>query len=443
MTEFAGGSDASGGPRPTELVRAAVDVLATHFFEPLATSDLLRDAWAGATAALVRAGRSRVPPPEYPADPIAAYAVHDQHFPMLEQLADGQLSLDELATAALDELLARRRDVHTLAPRGRFWCAEADPHSPAGWASRTFGMVLTEWPPMTVADVLPRGPAHQAGLRRGQLVLAINGHPAPHLRRMQAMGRLDWQPGATNELSVQAPGRTPIDLELRSELVPMPLAQVLPGPFGLLRMDGFACSPQETAALRAAFEAFEQVGALGWIIDMRWNGGGPSMHLSRLLLNHGRLFSRVRHNEVQLADGTRLPMRQDIDAEGTALAFQRPLVILIGPGSLSGAESFAGPMQAHRRAVLVGERTAGGCGLVRWVSLAPGWWICLATHQTVFGPDEWRLNRIGVTPDVPVSPTPDAEAAGRDPQLETALEILRATRRGDALPRASVSLGSV
>ena len=118
-------------------------------------------------------------------------------------------------------------------------------------------------------------------------------------------------------------------------------------------------------------------------------------------------------------------MRQDIDLDGTALPFQRPLVILIGPGSISGAESFAGPMQAYRRATLVGERTAGACGLVRSVNLAPGWSISLATHHTDFGPHEWRLNRIGVTPDVLVAPTPDDETAGRDPQLETALEVLR------------------
>jgi hypothetical protein len=35
----------------------------------------------------------------------------------------------------------------------------------------------------------------------------------------------------------------------------------------------------------------------------------------------------------------------------------------------------------------------------------------LASHHTDFGPDEWRLNRIGVTPDVVVTPTPADEAA--------------------------------
>src|SRR5438132_13562788 len=274
----------SGAPeaaRPSALVRAAVEALATQFFEPLAVGDLLRDAWAGAAAALQRAGRSLAPqPPDYPTDPVAAYALHDQTFPMLERLADGHVSLDELATAALEELLARRRDVHTLlSPRGRFWAVESDPTSPAGWGSRTFGVVLTDTPPLPVADVLPQGPAQQAGLRRGQAVLAINGQPTGHLRRVQATARLDWQHGAVNLLTARAPGGGSIDLQLQSDVVPMPFTDVLPGPFGLLRMDGFAFSAAETAALRAAFMGFEQAGALGWIIDMRWNGGGASFQL--------------------------------------------------------------------------------------------------------------------------------------------------------------------
>jgi len=189
-------------------------------------------------------------------------------------------------------------------------------------------------------------------------------------------------------------------------------------------MDGFAATDLEAAALRVALEGFEQAGARGWIVDMRWNGGGPSIQLSRLLIDKGRLFSRIRFNEVHLPDGTLLPKRQDIDFDATALPIQRPLVILIGPGSISGAESFAGPMQAYGRAKLVGERTAGACGLVRTVHLAPGWSICLATHHTDFGPDERQLNRIGISPDVVIAPTPEDEAAGRDPQLEAAVDML-------------------
>src|SRR5260370_6094493 len=101
MTETPDTSDRMATPEPSGLVRAAVEALTRQFFEPLAASELFRDAWAGATAALWRAGRSHMPSPgEFPGDPEGAYRVHDQAFPTLERLARGLLSPDELATAA-------------------------------------------------------------------------------------------------------------------------------------------------------------------------------------------------------------------------------------------------------------------------------------------------------------------------------------------------------
>jgi len=89
------------------LVGAAVDLLATQFFEPLEVADLLRDAWAGATSALQLVGCSPLPPPpDYPFDAAAAMVLHEKAFPILEQLAHGRLPLDDLAMVVLEELIA-------------------------------------------------------------------------------------------------------------------------------------------------------------------------------------------------------------------------------------------------------------------------------------------------------------------------------------------------
>jgi C-terminal processing protease CtpA/Prc len=74
---------------------------------------------------------------------------------------------------------------------------------------------------------------------------------------------------------------------------------------------------------------------------------------------------------------------------------------------------------------LVGERTAGLCGGAHHVVLAPGWEVWITAWETVFDAAEQRVNRIGVTPDVIVTPSLEDEAAGRDPQLDAALDILR------------------
>ena len=406
-------------PDPTAIVRAAVDAVATRFYEPLAAADLFRDAWEGAAAALAGAGGAAAPSaPAFPADPAAAAARHDEAFPGLERLAAGRTGPADLMAAALRELLARRRDGHTFLLTPRML------QRPAPGPRGDPGLVLTDAPPLTVADVLPGGPAQRAGIRRGQAVLAINGHPCADLRRFEAMALLDRRAGAPNRLTVRDHDGGTRSLEPSCVPATRISAGILPARIGRLRIDGFAATDEEVEELRGALASFERAGVLGWIVDVRWCSGGYSGRFSRLLVDRGHLFARLRHDAARFPDGTVHPQREDIDADGSALPFQRPLVILVGPGSLSGAESFAGPLQALGRATLVGERTAGLCGYGSRVDLAPGWAMSVAARETVFGPRELRFNRVGVPPDVAVAPSSDDEAAGRDPQLQAALDVL-------------------
>jgi carboxyl-terminal processing protease len=408
---------------PTPLVRRTAEEVHARFFEPLDVATLLAAAWDGAAAALARAGvRDILAASRYPSDPGAAYAAHTERFPVLERLASGSIGAAELAAAALRGLLDGCRDGHT------HLVAAGKPRRLPSGPRRHVGLVLTDTPPVTVADVVPGGPAQRAGVRRGQVVLTINGHSCASLRRSETMALLDMTEGVANEVVVQAPGASTTTIHLCAELSPRLSNTLLPGPtgpIGLLRIDGFAATDEEMAELRAALTSFEDAGARGWIVDVRWCGGGYSGRFSQMLVDHGLLFARVRHNEARFSDGSVHPMREEITANGTALPFQRPLVILVGPGSISGAESFAGPLQALGRATLVGERTAGLCGMATFVRPAPAWEMIVTARETVFGPDERRFNRLGVPPDRIVSPSPDDEAAGRDPQLEAALDILR------------------
>jgi tricorn protease len=50
-----------------------------------------------------------------------------------------------------------------------------------------------------------------------------------------------------------------------------------------------------------------------------------------------------------------------------------------------------------------------------------------APRMAIFSPDnEWEVENVGVPPDVEVEQTPKLVIAGRDPQLEAAVEIVLA-----------------
>jgi hypothetical protein len=186
----------------------------------------------------------------------------------------------------------------------------------------------------------------------------------------------------------------------------MPYGKLLSGPVGYMHMDGCLFNAVEAAALRAASRALSKparsVGSSTW-------AGTAAVQLfqvSRLLVKHGRFVSRVRHDEAHLPAGTVLPQR----------AGHRPRRYgAFVPAAAGGPDR---PSQRVRRRVVrrphasvwsghaCGRTNGGGCGLVRSVTLAPGWSIFVASRYTDLGPDEWQLSRIDGMPDIRITPTP-------------------------------------
>ncbi|HEU5387088.1 MAG TPA: PDZ domain-containing protein [Streptosporangiaceae bacterium] len=148
------------------------------------------------------------------------------------------------------------------------------------------------------------------------------------------------------------------------------------------------------------------------VMDVRGNGGG---HISQLVVE--KLARRVigwdQGRWIQPAsypdDGRRGPMVTVADEfAGSDGDIVTAAVKLLGLGPV------------------VGTRTWGG---VVGIDGVPGHELADGTHMTVpryaFSFDEygWSVENYGVDPDVEVLITPDDWAAGRDPQLETAVRL--------------------
>ncbi len=109
-------------------------------------------------------------------------------------------------------------------------------------------------------------------------------------------------------------------------------------------------------------------------------------------------------------------------------AFSKPVVVLINGGSRSGKELLAYYFKKTKRALLVGERTAGyvTAGRKKRISRDSVLYYCV---RMIFI-DGKRLEGIGVEPDITV-PFDVRFAAGRDVQLERAKdEIVRLIESG-------------
>ena len=120
-------------------------------------------------------------------------------------------------------------------------------------------------------------------------------------------------------------------------------------PVGYIRLSQFSANaPMEVAH---AVAEFKDMGAHGYILDLRNNPGGllqAGIEIARLWLDEGTIVYTVNRQ------GT----IGSFEAYGDALT-QDPLVVLVNQGSASASEILAGALQDNGRAKLVGEKTFG------------------------------------------------------------------------------------
>jgi tricorn protease len=153
----------------------------------------------------------------------------------------------------------------------------------------------------------------------------------------------------------------------------------------------------------------------GLIVDLRHNGGG---HTSELVLE--RLSSTVTAwDKPRNFDPSRYPL----DAP------RGPMVAVIDQAAGSDGDIGAEGFRQRRLGPLVGTRTWGGVvGIDDRYDLVDGGRVTQPRYAFWFaGGAGWSVEGHGVDPDIDVPIPPHDWAAGRDPQLETAIATVLAT----------------
>jgi C-terminal processing protease CtpA/Prc len=128
----------------------------------------------------------------------------------------------------------------------------------------------------------------------------------------------------------------------------------------------------------------------------------------------------VRKPDRRGMEFLRLPDWQIEPAEPYLAA---PKAFLIDGGAISYAESCLEIVENYRLGDLVGEATAGTNGNTDTIAL-PGGYEMTWTGMLVLKIDGSRHHGVGIRPTVPVRPTREGVAAGRDEVLERAEERL-------------------
>jgi len=158
------------------------------------------------------------------------------------------------------------------------------------------------------------------------------------------------------------------------------------------------------------------------VLDVRNNPGGYltiAQDIAGWFLKKGELVTRE-----DSGDG-----RDKVDylSEGPSLLAGYPTVVLINEGSASASEIIAGALRDDREIQLVGEKSFGKGSVQQLVPFSDGSSLKVTVAKWLT-PNGDQISEIGLTPDVEVKMTVADEDAGKDPQLDKAIEIVKELR---------------
>jgi len=281
------------------------------------------------------------------------YKVFTAALKAVEEKYVGDFESDRLVYSAITGML------QTLDPHSSFM----DPRSFAQMRERQegryYGLGITinvVDGDVTVFNVFEGSPAYQKGLRRGDVIVLIEGETTKGWNTDQAVRKLRGPKGTSVNIAIRrATYDEPIKLAvMRDEVhIPtVPAALMLDATTGYIKLQDFGENTDQE--LGRALRELTQKGMKRLVFDLRGNPGGAldqAIKVSNRFLPKGNLIVYTR-GRVANSD-------QDYRATETSDFLNLPMITLVSRTSASASEIVAGALQDHDRSLIVGETTFG------------------------------------------------------------------------------------
>ena len=204
-------------------------------------------------------------------------------------------------------------------------------------------------------------PAAEAGLKKGDMILSIDGESMVGKTTAYVSDHLRGEPGTTMVLKIQRPSTgKKMNVKVQRKAIQMPYLPyygMQKGGIGYINYNQYL--ENSAKDVRRAFIDLKKQGMKGLVLDLRNNGGGSvqeALQILNMFIPKGRHLLSMK-GKVKNANSSYKTTVEPLDTV-------MPIVVLVNEATASASEITSGTLQDYDRAVIMGTRTYGK-GLVQ------------------------------------------------------------------------------
>lgn len=248
-----------------------------------------------------------------------------------------------------------------------------------------------------IDSVFPSSPAMEAGLKKGDQIVKINGEKININEDLESISsKIKGKENTQVNLTVMRQGNY-IDFNMTRKQTEIPTIhseKMEQDDIGYIKLLGF--DNNSSAKFEKALNELQNENIKKLVIDLRGNPGGlldETVNISSLFLPENSLVTYTKNNKNQKSEYKTTKKNHTIHL---------PIAILVDENSASATELFTGVMQDNNLATIIGTTTYGK-GVIQTIKPYKDGSAIKITIAEYFTPKGQRINKKGIKPDIDLS----------------------------------------